>query len=85
MYLSVAHLNAAFKDAADNAFLFPHLAFAQLAVGIQAGQLGTGPGAARRPVISLARAQDEILAVDSRLLRGTEQFDVIYFLLRSRP
>ncbi len=80
MDLSVAHLNTAFKHAADNAFLFPHLAFAQLAVGIQARQLGAGPGAAWRSVISLARAQDEIPAVDSGLLRGTEQFDVVDLL-----
>src|SRR6185295_13493381 len=78
VYLPIAHLNTAFKHAAHNAFLFPHLAFEQLAVGIQAGQLGAGSGAAWRSVISLAWAQDEIPAVDSGVLRGTEKFDVVY-------
>ena len=78
--LPVAYLNTAFKHAADDAFLSPHLAFAQLAVGIQAGQLGAGAGAAWRSVVRLAGAQDEIPAVDSGLLRRTEQLDVVDLL-----
>ena len=55
----------ALEDAADDALLPPHLSRSQFPVGEQAGDLGTGAGAARRPVIRLARAEDEVATVSS--------------------
>ena len=53
----------ALEDAADDAFLPPDFSLAELAVGAQAGELGTGAGAARRAIVGLARAKHEVLAV----------------------
>src|SRR5215469_18612344 len=77
MHFFAAHLNAAFKHAADDALLPPHLALAQFAVGIQAGELGAGACAAGRAVISFARAEHEVFAVHPGDFGWTEQLDVV--------
>jgi hypothetical protein len=64
------HRDAAFKYAANNAFLFPDLTFADFPVGIEAGQLGAGSGAAGRAIVGLPRTENEILAVDRRQIDG---------------
>src|SRR5699024_5254443 len=69
----------AFEDAAEDAFLLPHCAGVQLAVGHQAGQLGAGAGAARRPVPDQPGAEDESARVDAVGGTGGGQFDVVDF------
>ena len=64
--LAIHHGDRAFEDAADDALLAPDLARLQFAIGVQAGQLGAGAGAARRAVVGLAGAQHEVLAVGAR-------------------
>src|SRR5581483_2995563 len=54
--LSVTHPDTSFKDTADDALLLPGLAFLQLAVSVQARQLRTRAGSARRTVIRLTWA-----------------------------
>ncbi|MNZ87507.1 hypothetical protein D3C78_1063670 [compost metagenome] len=68
-------LVAAVELAAGNAGLDPGLAFGELAVGGQAGQLGAGAGAAGRAVIGLAGAHDEVAAVGIRV--GGKQLDMV--------
>src|SRR5688500_15651908 len=51
------------EAAADHALLHPGLAFGELAVGGEAGELGACAGAARRAVVGLARAQHEVARV----------------------
>src|SRR2546430_1369676 len=51
------------EDAADDALLPPDLAFVQLTVGVETGQLGAGAGAARRTVVGVAGTEDEVAAV----------------------
>jgi len=63
--LAIADFDAAFEDAADDAFLSPGLAFAKFAVRVETGEFGAGSGAARRPVVGFAGTQNEILAIDS--------------------
>src|SRR5271156_3269287 len=66
------------KAAADDAFLHPDFARAQLSVGMEASKLGAGSGSARRPVVGPAGAEDEIAAV--RVVarsRGGEELDVV--------
>src|SRR5262249_45776832 len=48
------------ERAADKARLHPALAFAELAVGGEARELGARSGAARRAVVRLARTQHEV-------------------------
>ena len=60
------------KAAADDAFLHPDLARAQLSVGGEARKLGAGSGSARRPVIGAARAEHEIAAVRVVRSRGAK-------------
>src|SRR3546814_20584238 len=67
----------AFEHTADNAFLAPHGARRQVAVGGQAGDFCTGACAARRPVVRLAWAEYEITAVDAGPGRVGEPLDMI--------
>jgi len=53
---------------------------AQFAVLEQAGEFGTGAGAARGAVVGLAGTEDEVAAIRRRVMRGTEQLDVVYLL-----
>src|SRR5207245_2135448 len=73
-------LHRAFKDAPGDALLFPGLSFLEFAVCKQARQFGAGASAARRTIVSFARAEDKIFALRTRLLRRAEKFDVIDFL-----
>src|SRR5215469_4423546 len=63
MHFSFAYLNASLKNAADDAFLSPHLPFAQLAIRVQACKLRACSRTARRAVVGFSRTQDKILAV----------------------
>src|SRR5262249_10353313 len=67
----------AFEDAADDALLPPDLAFAELAVGDEAGELGAGPGAARGTVVRLSRTEDKVPPVGVRRARRAAQFDMV--------
>ena len=60
----------ALENAADQAFLPPDLARGKLAIVHQAGELGACAGAAGGAVISLARAEDEVLAIRSGTVGG---------------
>src|SRR5262249_55482253 len=73
----VDHLHASFKDAADNTFLTPHIAFSQFAVSEKARKLRAGAGATRRAVVSLAGTQYEVFTIDSGQLRRCKELDVI--------
>src|SRR5690242_4659022 len=55
--IPVADSNLSFKNASDNALLTPRFSGLQLAIGVKASELRAGSGAARRAVVSLARAQ----------------------------
>src|SRR5262249_30633567 len=65
------------EDTADDAFLTPELALGELAVGQQAGDLRAGASAARRAIVSLPRAEYEVLAIGARHGRWAEELDVI--------
>ena len=54
---------AAFEDAADDAFLTPDLAGGEFAVGGEAGELGAGAGAAGGAVVFGTGTEDEAAAV----------------------
>ena len=69
--------DAAFEDAAHDALLPPDFAGRELAVGVEAGQLGAGAGAAGRAVVGLAGAEHEILAIGAGRVWRTEEFDVV--------
>src|SRR5215469_6021819 len=71
-YFSTFHLDASFKNAADNALLPPSLPLFDFAVGIKASQLCAGASSARRTVVSFAGTKHEILAVYSRYVRFAE-------------
>ena len=60
----------AFEDAADDAFLTPDFAGLQFAVGIEAGELGAGAGAAGRAVVGFAGAEDEVSAIGAAATVG---------------
>ncbi|MNM93497.1 hypothetical protein D3C81_1058730 [compost metagenome] len=53
----------------------PNLTRLQFAVGRQTGQLGAGPGAAGRAIVSLAGAQHKVAAVGLRV--GGKQLDMV--------
>src|SRR5437868_3231347 len=74
---AVADVDRALENAADDAFLPPDFALADLAVLIETGKLGTRAGPAWRAVICLSGTEDEVLAVGRRMRRRSEQFDVI--------
>src|SRR6185436_10063635 len=57
---AVEPLVGSLEAAADDALLHPGLAFGELAVGREAGELRARPGAAGRAVVRLARAQHEV-------------------------
>src|SRR6185503_14205678 len=57
---AVEPLVGGLEAAADDALLDPGLAFGELAVGREAGELRARPGAAGRAVVRLARAQHEV-------------------------
>src|SRR5262249_28556898 len=82
--LAVFDSHLPFKNAANDALLAPDIPWRKFSIRIEARQLCAGPRAARRPVIHLSRAQNEILAVDSGRRRRTEQLNVID-LLPVRP
>ncbi len=66
------------EDRVENAGLAPWLAGREFSVGMKAGQLGAGAGAAGRAVVNLARAEDEVPAVASPRIAGrTEDLDVV--------
>lgn len=65
-----------FKDAADNAFLSPDLALAELAVLEKARKLCTRARAARAPVVFESRAEHKVSAVC--IQRRREKLDVVY-------
>lgn len=77
---AVLDMDSAFENAANDAFLAPEVARLEFAIGVKAGQLRTGAGAAGRAVIFLAGAQNEILAVNSGNDGGPVQLDVIDFM-----
>src|SRR5207249_4607852 len=66
--LAINQAHPALEDAARYAFLPPDLPFFDFAIGQEARELGAGSGAAWRPIVSLAGAEDKILAIDPRLL-----------------
>src|SRR5205823_4918669 len=68
------------EDTADDAFLPPDLALAQLPVGREAGELGAGAGAARRAVVGPAGAENEVADVVRRVLRRAEELNVVNLL-----
>src|SRR5262249_34139023 len=61
------------EDAADDALLPPDLAFPELTVGVEAGELGAGAGAAGRAVVGAPGAEDEVAAVGRDVGRRAEQ------------
>src|ERR1700722_12402889 len=65
------------EAAADDAFLHPDLAALQFPIGVEAGQLGAGSGSTWRPVISSARAENEVAAVRVVRSRGTKELDMV--------
>src|SRR4030095_6396589 len=65
------------ERAAEYAFLYPRIALADLAVGGEAGELGTRARAARRAIVGLARAHDEVARIRFRGARRREELDVI--------
>src|ERR1700734_1118894 len=77
--LSLAEREACFEDTTDHAFLAPSLAGCEKAIGIQAGQLGAGAGAAGRAVVFLPWTEHEVPGVKAGSLRGTVELDVIDF------
>ena len=67
----------AFEEAADDAFLAPDAAFGQGTIGIEAGELGAGAGAAGGAVVGFAGAEHETLAIGAR--GGGKKLDVVDF------
>src|SRR5471032_64071 len=66
---------AADELAGGDARLYPGLTGGQFSIGGQARQFGAGAGAARRAVVGLARAHDEVAAVG--LIVVGKQFDMV--------
>lgn len=77
--LAIAFDDAAFKQAADDAFLAPDLPGAQFSVGVKARHFCGSAGATRRAVVAFSRAEHKILAVRAGELGRAEKFDVIDF------
>ncbi len=75
--LAVDQRHSAFEDGTDDALLPPHLAGLQFAIGVEAGQLGAGAGAAGRTVVGLAWAEHEALAVGAGVGGRAEELDVV--------
>src|SRR5829696_5548280 len=73
----VDDFDCAFKDAADNTLLLPHVAFFQFSISKQTCQLRARTRAARRAVVSLTRTEHKVFTVDSRQLRWSEELHVI--------
>lgn len=69
----------AFEDAAEDAFLAPGLAGGEFLIGCEAGEFGTGAGAAGGAVVFATGAEDEIAAVVGGVVGWAEEFDVIDF------
>lgn len=67
----------AFEDSAEDAFLPPGLTGGELAVGVEAGQLSTGAGAAGRAIESRAGAENEVATGVGGVLGGAGELDVI--------
>src|SRR5579864_6116585 len=81
MHFALSDRNAAFEHTPDDTLLFPNLALANFSIGVEAGQLGAGAGAAWRTIIGLAGTEHEILTVDRGQTRRTKEFDVVDFLI----
>ncbi|MFT5130465.1 MAG: UDP-glucose 4-epimerase, partial [Rhodothermales bacterium] len=77
MYLAIANLHAALKDAADNTFLAPDLALGEFAVGDQAGEFGARASAAGRAIVGTTRAHDIASAVCIWIRGRAEELHVI--------
>src|SRR6185369_13304527 len=77
MDTAVNHRHCSFEDAADDAFLPPHFAFAQLSVGKQTRDFSARAGPARRTVVSFAGTQHEVSTIDPANLGRPKQLDVI--------
>lgn len=69
----------AIESAADEAFLTPDLVGGELAIGIEAGEFGGGPGTAGGAVVSFSGAEDEVAGVGSGGDRGAVEFDMVDF------
>src|SRR5579863_1333453 len=65
------------KAAADDAFLDPDFAGAQLSVGCEARELGARSRSARRSIVGPAGAEDKIAAVRIARSRGGENLDMV--------
>src|SRR5271170_5586447 len=65
------------EQGADHALLPPHFAGPQLAVGVQAGELGTGTRTAGREIVSAAGTKNEVAAVPGGRGRRAEHLDVV--------
>src|SRR4051794_4189351 len=58
--LVALHADRPLEHTADDALLPPDVAGPQLPIGVQAGELGAGPGPARGAVVRPTGAEDEI-------------------------
>src|SRR5579863_5965783 len=72
--------NRPLEHASQDAFLAPHLAFAEPSVLRQTGHLGAGARAAGGTIIRLPGAQREAPAVHARGFRGADELDVVDLL-----
>jgi hypothetical protein len=70
--LPLSHPDCTFKNAADNAFLFPGLAFLDLSIGIETSQLRAGTGPAGGKIVDFAWAEYKVLTIHSGNLRWGE-------------
>src|ERR1017187_1338567 len=75
--LAIHDGNRPFEDAADDALLTPDLAGQQFAIGVEAGQLGAGSGAAGRAVVGFTGTEHEVLAIGAGSGGFSEELDVI--------
>src|SRR5688572_14467086 len=65
------------EAAADDALLHPGLAFGELAVRGEAGELRARAGAAGRAIVGLAGAQDEVACLGARRSGRPEELDMV--------
>src|SRR6185369_17102120 len=77
MNLAFNNRNVSLEKTADDAFLTPHFAFAQFAVGEQTSQFRTRAGTTRRTVVSFSRTQHEVTTIDAVDVGSSKKLDVI--------
>ena len=66
-----------FEDRTEHAFLPPDVAGLPFSIGGEAGDLGTGAGAAGTAVVGVAGAKDEVAAMVGRVGGGAGEFEMV--------